>query len=125
RALDRAPLAGRPGAGARLRLSLEERVGNVDVARLGSERPHEHPVGRHDDEEGEPPGLRPEAALAPVRGALRRRAIVRWTRHGGNTGTAMQVPEGVCRPATLRSPLRFRTPSTRSLPPGRLASSPR
>src|SRR5438093_93584 len=73
--LDRVALAGHLLDVARLHLLLEERVGNVDVARLGGERPHDDPVGRHDDEDGEPPRLRPEAALAL--GALGRRAARR------------------------------------------------
>src|SRR5438876_9150266 len=69
-ALDRVALAGHLLDVARLHLLLEERVGDVEVARRGRERPHEYPVGCHDDEDGGPPGLRPKPALARVLGGF-------------------------------------------------------
>src|SRR6185295_11948215 len=94
-ALDRIALTGHLLDVPRLHLLLEERVWNVHVARFGGERPHERPVGDHDDEDGEPPGLRSKLAPAPALGGRRRRATARCVRHSGNdTGTAMPAPEG-------------------------------
>jgi len=69
---------------------------------LADPRPHAPAAHAHDDEEGEPPGLRPKPARAPILGACRRRATARCARHEINTGTATDVPETL---AAASSPL--------------------